>query len=86
MMALSALMGETTPIRPVARARYKQINPIYPEKPAAIPGTRYPSSPSACASNAPVAIASVSPKISPIICVTDKTAVGRNFLLKFPAR
>ena len=45
--ALSELMGDTTPMRPVDNPAYKQINPIYPVTPASAPATKYPPSPKA---------------------------------------
>ena len=45
--ALSALIGDTTPMRPVESPAYKQIKPKYPQMPASAPGMAYPSSPKA---------------------------------------
>ena len=40
MTPLSALIGETTPMRPVDKPAYKQTSPMYPVIPAIAPGTK----------------------------------------------
>ena len=87
--APSELIGETTPMRPVLRPTYKQINPIYPSTPANTPGQKKPeknpSFPKATAPLSSVAKIKKIPKAKPINWVIPRTAKALYFLLIRPA-